>query len=234
MLTIKKFLTSTQLKLIALFFMFLDHIYEFFSYTGLPPDWFVYLGKQSLPLFIFCTAEGFYYTRDRKKYILRLFAFYVGMEGLRYLLMFALPRPDGFVLENNVFGSILLTVSAVYCIDRIKDYKHNARSILLYAIALITIIPLAPFVDGGWFYVFLGILLYYTRQNRTVQAIAFVTLCLLVWGNHESIRWMMTFAVFLMIFYNGQKGKGYKYLFYVFYPVHIWLLYILSVIFYAR
>lgn len=232
MIAIKKFLTSTQLKLIALFFMFLDHIYEFFSYTGLPPDWFVYLGKQSLPLFIFCTAEGFYYTHDRKKYILRLFAFYVGMEALRHLLMFAFPRPDGFVLQNNVFGSILLTVSAVYCIDQIKAHRRDIGAIYIYAIALITIIPLAPFVNGGWFYIFLGILLYYTRQNRTVQAIAFVTLCLLVWGNHESIRWMMTFAVFLMIFYNGHKGKGYKYLFYFFYPVHIALLYVLSVVLY--
>lgn len=36
---------------------------------------------------------------------------------------------------------------------------------------------------------------------------------------------MMIAALPLMLTYNGKKGQGYKWLFYVFYPVHIFLLY---------
>ncbi|MDD3006872.1 MAG: TraX family protein [Candidatus Pacebacteria bacterium] len=234
MITIKKYFTTTQLKMIALALMFLDHIYEFFAYTGSAPVLLTMLGRLSLPLFIFCTAEGFYYTHDRKKYILRLFAFYLLMEALRYYLMFAFPRPDGFVIQNNIFGSILLTVLSVYCIDQIKAHKKEIRHLLSYSILLITIIPLTLFAEGGWFYIFLGIMLYYTRQSRPAQAACFVALCLMVWANDESIRWMMTFAVFFIILYNGKKGEGYKYFFYIFYPAHIALLYVLSVMLYAR
>ena len=45
-------------------------------------------------------------------------------------------------------------------------------------------------------------------------------------------EWMEIFAAPLMLCYNGQRGNGSKYLFYVFYPTHIYLLYALSVIFY--
>ena len=46
------------------------------------------------------------------------------------------------------------------------------------------------------------------------------------------IEWMEIFAAPLMLCYNGERGKGSKYLFYIFYPSHIYLLYALSVIFY--
>ena len=46
------------------------------------------------------------------------------------------------------------------------------------------------------------------------------------------IEWMELFAAPLMLCYNGQRGNGSKYLFYVFYPTHIYLLYALSVVFY--
>jgi len=232
MITAREYFTTTQLKMIALGLMLLDHIYGAFSYTGLVPILFTMLGRLSLPLFIFCTAEGFYYTHDRKKYIFRLFIFFLLMEILRYSLVSAFPRPDGLIIRNNIFGSILLTVLSVYCIDQIKAHKREIKHLLPYSIILITIMPLTLFVEGGWFFIFLGIMLYYTRQNRIAQAACFIALCLIIWANNASIQWMMTFAVFFIMLYNGKKGEGYKYFFYIFYPAHIALLYILSVMFY--
>lgn len=40
----------------------------------------------------------------------------------------------------------------------------------------------------------------------------------MLWGD---CQWMMIGALPLLLLYNGEKGKGYKWLFYVFYPVHL-------------
>lgn len=43
-------------------------------------------------------------------------------------------------------------------------------------------------------------------------------------------QWMMIFALPLLLSYNGQKGKGCKWLFYVYYPLHIGILYTVGVL----
>ena len=45
---------------------------------------------------------------------------------------------------------------------------------------------------------------------------------------HDIYFWGMIFALPFMVLYNGEKGKGYKCFFYVFYPLHIVVLYIIS------
>lgn len=47
----------------------------------------------------------------------------------------------------------------------------------------------------------------------------------LLYGNPQ---WMMIFSLPLILSYNGIKGKGLKYLFYIFYPIHIIILYVIA------
>lgn len=265
----KKGLDATQLKLIAMILMVLDHIYEFFSYTKLVPIWFTWLGRLVFPIFMFTLAEGFYYTKSKEKYMLRLYIGSALMGIINFLLVDIFPRSDNFPIINNIFGTFFLTVFYLYFIEKIKENKNLSKSIsltifILFVPILLSFFPylitstaynfgitvpfglyvlfhgLFPsliFVEGGPFLVFLGIVMYYLRHNRIKQVIIYVVICLLSFTGGKfdienllyiNYQWMMVFSAIFMLMYNGTKGKGYKYLFYGFYPAHIYILYILS------
>ena len=99
--------------------------------------------------------------------------------------------------------------------------------------------------DGGTWLLLTGIAMYLCHKNLKKEVLAFVSVSLvwvlmaIVLGSlsihdfmFKYIEWMELFAAPLMLCYNGQRGNGSKYLFYVFYPTHIYLLYALSVVFY--
>ena len=108
-----------------------------------------------------------------------------------------------------------------------------------------TVLPVHTFIsDGGTWLLLTGIAMYLCHRNLMKEVFAFMSVSL-VWllmaivlsrpSFYDLIfkyfEWMEIFSAPLMLSYNGQRGKGSKYLFYVFYPTHIYLLYALSVIF---
>nr|WP_312576458.1 TraX family protein [Sedimentibacter sp.] len=262
---------TTQLKLIAMVLMVLDHIYEFFSYTELIPIWFTWLGRLVFPIFMFTMTEGFYFTRSKEKYMMRLYIGSAAMGIFNYLLVSIFPREDGFLILNNIFGTFFITVFYLYYIEKIKENRRDGQNIIPTVAAMIVpillsaipslftfisyrlefdpppslyillngLIPSPLFVEGGPFLVILGIIMYDLRNNRLKQVIVYVFICLSLYTGggfniknllYVNYQWMMVFSVIFMLLYNGNKGIGYKYLFYIFYPVHVYILYILSVI----
>ncbi len=81
--------------------------------------------------------------------------------------------------------------------------------------------------------------MYLFRDKKKVLIIIYsiLSIVIMLTGGDTSIhgflfsnyQWMMIFAVPLLYLYNGKKGRGMKYLFYVFYPAHIYIFYIISV-----
>lgn len=100
--------------------------------------------------------------------------------------------------------------------------------------------------DAGIGTILAGMLLYGFRKNRRVQAGAFAGFTvlyyllypLLVFSRSPEFHWTMMFttvyewygalAAVLMLCYNGERGRGPKRFFYVFYPAHVYALYALS------
>lgn len=100
-------------------------------------------------------------------------------------------------------------------------------------------------VEGGILFITLGILFYFANENKWKVLFGYSFYCLAMfysvrrWGwslagiNQElfgfaNYQWMMIFALPFLLLYNGKKGIGLKYLFYIFYPLHIVLLWYIS------
>ena len=259
-----KGLNGFQLKLIALILMVLDHIHEFFSYTGMVPIWFKWLGRIVAPIFMFLVVEGYIHTRNKFKYMLKLYIGSVVMGIGSVLTSTLIPRPDGFEIQNNIFSTFLMIVVYMMILDFFRKAKQeqNSRnkiiSIVMLAVPFIiglmvvsiiditgfkilgSIIPNIITVEGGPVFVILGIVFYLTRDDlrKLVQSYSIFSLSILVGSILESgfsrelfvrdYQWMMIFSIFFFYAYNGKKGRGLKYMFYVFYPLHIFVLYTLS------
>lgn len=99
------------------------------------------------------------------------------------------------------------------------------RFLAMFALLLPNIIT----IEGGAAMVALGVSFYIFRGKRYIQVLILLALSVLSYvSSGGGIQWMMGFAAIPMLLYNGMKGKGMKNFFYVFYPLHIALLYLLS------
>lgn len=197
-------LTSSDLKWIALALMVLDHIHYFFDFTGYVPVWFSMAGRLSAPLFLFCLAEGFSHTHDRKRYFMKVYLISILMSGLLFLMMCGLlVRPDGFFPLNGMMSAFVVLMAVWQGFDWLGE-KKLARglaavilplawpvcaSLLIRGVPALQV-PLAVLgytllpmwngnADNSIPVIITGILLYLFRRNRKVQAGAFICFTLL-------------------------------------------------------
>ncbi|MBR3118831.1 TraX family protein [Oceanobacillus profundus] len=258
-------MTTTKLKIIALISMFIDHVGQFISNT---PEWFHWVGRIAAPVFIYALIIGYQYTLDRKKYIIRLYLCTLGMAILNLIINIVFNETQMYI-TNNFFAPLFLIIIFIYFFEK-KQIKYVlflvVWQMLVFLISMLfseidwrfisdasvvyqffgSIFGSVFFVEGGPFFVLLGLLLYVTRKTKigiSVVYILFSIFCYVVyskWGyrpdffaeyliQYAGYQWIMIIALPLILLYNGKKGIGLKYFFYVFYPVHILILYLIGV-----
>lgn len=218
-----KVLTLSSLKWIALITMLIDHIAAIMMpYYNIVQELtninmaIVYavmrgIGRLSFPIFCFCIVEGFVHTRNVKKYLIRLFIFALITEPIYDLAFFGRTL---YLDYQNVLWTFLI---AMLMLMAVKKYS---QSILLKVIIILIFALIAWLLKTDYSYIGVIIIaIYYLYREKNWVKLGATAILFLD---------MAVIGAALTCLYNGEKGKGLKYLFYVFYPAHLLLLYIIS------
>lgn len=144
----KKGLSSSMLKYIALVAMILDHLHYFFEFTGKIPMWFTYVGRLAAPLFLFCLIEGWKHTHDKRKYFLKIYIIGAVMGLLQFgfynvFAMLGLVRGDGFFPQNAMLSSFTILMVVLAGIDCLREKKIFKGLVLTFGPILLPYIVMA-------------------------------------------------------------------------------------------
>lgn len=202
--------------------MLIDHVNKALIYPNLNggillhiSDLFYILGRIAFPLFAFFIVEGYFKTRNRKKYLLNLLLFGVISEvpfDMFTSATFFNPR------FNNVMFSLALCLITIGIIDVLKTKMPH---ILWYFISLIIIAVMclvAMFLAVDYdYHAIIIVYLLYVLYNKPVLSV--------ILGYLSIIKELWAFLGFgFILMYNGERGKQSKILNYCFYPVHLLIL----------
>ncbi|MCI5891985.1 MAG: conjugal transfer protein TraX [Clostridiales bacterium] len=240
---INKGLSSNALKFIAIIAMTIDHVICV-TFPNYPTDWWIValhmIGRITAPIMWFFVAEGYHYTHNLKKYIVRLFIFAV-ISHFAYNFAFGIPfipfRTSVFnqtsVIWSLAWGLVALAISDSV---RLKQWQKTVLIIIICTvtfcsdwscIAVLAIVGIGSHrgdfkrqMTEMMMYVFFYALIYFIFINK-------------IYG---IIQLFVALSIPLLKSYNGKRGswKGMKWFFYFYYPAHLVLCGIIRILLYGN
>lgn len=216
----KKFgISGAVLKWIAVVTMVIDH-FAAAVYQQIPHySYRVYfimrkIGRIAFPIYCFLLVEGFFHTKNRTKYLRNCLLFAMISELPFDMAIFGkMVYPRG----QNVYFTLCIGLCALMILDRFR-YRTGEKYIVLRAavIFLAAYIGEAANVDYHWKGVLFIIMFYYVRDMKEwIRSLAGI--CAFAYEVTAPL------AFIPIHFYNGERGRQPKYLFYAIYPVHLLL-----------
>jgi len=241
----KKCLTAFDLKIMAVALMFLDHIAKYLP-TYLPGNlelYFRYAGRIVAPIFFYLAVESYFHTSSKKRYIIRLYiaalVMVIGNIAMFLLVKSEFDPASLTSVGQNIFLTIAIGVSVVAALDWEKKKQGFRKVLPIVTVYILGIIYLVYNFD--LFYSLFGLVMfcsaYFLRKSKylfVVYSILPISLLISEIVKYQSnfwyynYQWFVLAAIPFLLLYNGKRGRGYKYFFYIFYGVHIWILYYLS------
>lgn len=227
----KRFLPQEGLKFLACAIMLLDHIG-----AVLVPGWTLrIIGRIAFPIFCFLLAEGIHYTKNSGKYLLRL-----GIGVVLSELPFDLALFGGWTWRHqSVMVTLLLGAMALLAMKQLSHPLLKAPVLLLFAC-------LAEFLhtDYGGAGVLMVGLFGLTRDRKygwVIQLLGMFLICrwiipgaFIPFGDqYVPIELFALLGLIPIWLYSGHKctsSKAVQWAFYLFYPVHLWILYLISIL----
>ena len=223
-------MTAFWIKIIAIISMTFDHG----AYHLLEPS-FAYevlrsFGRLAMPLFSFLIAEGYHYTRDVKKYFMRIFLF--GMAIELFLVVIYFTTGDNYLIDTNIFLTLSLGLGSLILLKGEKKWL----GIILICFSLF--IPLDYGVYGVLLIVVFGLIREFDK--RVLYGTVFLILLNLLFVeivpyfdipyliSFDQRQWFSVLAMIPIALYNGNEGKKMKYFLYIYYPLHLGIIILLS------
>ena len=117
--------TSMSLHLMAMIFMLCDHLWG----TIVPGnDWLTCIGRISFPIFAFMIVEGYFHTKNLKKYRNRLLLFAV-LSEIPFNL--AMGSRIFYPIHQNVLWSFLISLGLIHWNEKAKATKKILPQLLV-------------------------------------------------------------------------------------------------------
>ena len=232
------------LKIIAIICMLFDHS-SFLKYG----EYFSYLrciGRISFPIFAFLIAEGYAHTKNVNKYYTRLIIFALISQipfGLFHVTF-------GLSYGLNIGCTLLLGLISIDMYEKLnrslkKKERKTIRGLGMIISSYLVLIFLAYTSAGlkcdyGAYGVLLIFLFYVFRKKKLYRNISVILLMLINYVPgiiqdinplHKSIYLLFVLSSLIIInLYNGKKGNSMKWLFYLVYPIHLFIIYIVDLL----
>lgn len=234
----KRDISSAGLHLLAMLFMLLDHLWA----TVVPGnEWMTCVGRLAFPIFAFLIVEGYYHTKNVKKYMLRLLLCAL-LSEIPFNLMYSgrLYNP----VHQNVLWTFLIALILICWNGEVRRAKlwrrllRGAASLVLgYLIGMVTM------VDYYGYGVLMVLVFYFFHGIQWWQLLG--QFGGLYWINVEMMGGLVyEFTLFdhLLVIpqqglallalipiwcYRGRKGNqtaAFRIFCYLFYPAHMLLL----------
>lgn len=271
-----KGLNAWHIKMIAVYFMTIDHLgaYGFeIPLFGAYENKLRILGRIAMPLFLFILTESLRHTRNRGKFLLRLYLGAVFTGLFVALTNFLFHDSIGRFIQSNIFYQYLFTAIYIILMEEILKgiREHRMMPVLLgivgmaaswipHALAVfLTELDISRYVanvETRWFldeivcsflntplteygivFVLMGVLMYFAPNKFWKAGVltAFSFFCYISRFFPELTSMPLFFAVGypqhymilaapVMLMYNGEKGRGNKYFFYAYYPLHRYVI----------
>lgn len=240
----KKGLDSNALKTIAIIAMTIDHIawlvFPDYPHETLPVILHI-IGRITCPIMCYFIAEGYHYTKNIRKYTCRLFVFAL-ISHFAYIFASAdfvdrksfIPFYYGNLLnQTSVIWPLAWGLVMLRIVNSEKIQKQWVK------IALILLICLVTFPSDWSCIASLCILAFGTNRGKlktqSVWLIIYVAIyaavyCFAIDWVYGLVQMGVVLAIPFIKLYNGERGKSprinkfMKWLFYIYYPLHLAIL----------
>ena len=245
----KKFIDRDMIKYLAVIPMGIGHFCGYLSGGTLYADmpfWVFFIMHAALfapPVFFFFIAEGFRYTRSRKRYALRLLVFALINQIPFCLANYGTLLTVEFFLNWNIIFTLFLGLLALLVWESGK--KLPVRIVLIVLIDIVTVLLSSEWMIFGVLLI-LGFHVFHDKPRArlvwflcTISAMQLVIAVLSFCGWFYTIAALvietssMLLAYYLVTHhYSGEKGRHpvfAKWFFYLFYPLHLWAIYVIGI-----